>query len=227
MWTHISLNYGAYCIKITNSCYDTIITRCFTSSALPVSLAVTSNKSCVYNYAKFTVTVAENYLPVNIKVYDTTGNLLFSKNDSATVIYIDSIPGTPTGKFYKVVATDNCGNKDSVSLTSTISYLSHAAVVIAKCPGGSWSNGSGSIQATVSTNMGTLTVRIIKKDGIVLSPQLTPNSVSGSVYTFDDLGPATYILSYKTNDACNRYIYDTVVVNPYKFKLWCLLYKNY
>ncbi|MEO6637598.1 MAG: T9SS type A sorting domain-containing protein, partial [Ginsengibacter sp.] len=83
--------------------------------------------------------------------------------------------------------------------------------------GGSWSNGSGSLKASVATNTGSLTVRIIKKNGATLSPQLSPNSLSGGVYTFDDLGPATYIVSYKANDGCNRYLYDTTTVNPYVF----------
>lgn len=215
--TFNNLPYGAYCIKITNSCYDTIITRCFTASTLPVNLSATSNKSCVYGFAKFAVTVSGGYLPVNVKVYDPNGNLFFNNNYNSTSISIDSIPGVLTGQTYKIVATDNCGKQDSVNVSVTISYLDHSAYVIAKCPGGSWANGSGSIDATVATNMGSLTVRIIKKDASLLAPQLIPNSVSGSVYTFDDLGPATYILSYKVNDACNRYIYDTVIVNPYTF----------
>lgn len=212
-----NLIYGAYCIKVTNSCYDTIITRCFTTSALPVNLSVASAKSCVYGYAKFTVTVNAGGLPVNIKTFDANGNLFLDNNYNFSTITLDSIPGIVTGQTYKIIATDNCGKKDSLNIGATASYFNHAATVIAKCPGGSWSNGSGSVNATVSTNMSSLTVRVIKKDATVLSPQLVPNSVSGSIYTFDDLGPATYVLSYKANDGCNRYLYDTVVVNPYIF----------
>ncbi|MEP6596794.1 MAG: T9SS type A sorting domain-containing protein, partial [Ginsengibacter sp.] len=212
-----NLKYGSYCIKINNSCYDTIITRCFTTNPLPVGLTVTSNKSCVYGYAKFSITVTGNYLPVNIKIYRPDGILFFNKNYNTTVINIDSIPDILVGETYKIIATDNCGKQDSVSITSTVSFLAHAASVTAKCPGGSWNNGSGDIEATVTTNMGSLTVRVIKKDGVSLSPQVIPSAVAGTVYKFDDLGPGTYILSYKANDACNRYIYDTVVVSPYIF----------
>ncbi|MDQ6762392.1 MAG: T9SS type A sorting domain-containing protein [Bacteroidota bacterium] len=212
-----NLQYGSYCIKITNTCYDTVITRCFTAAALPVNLSVTSAKSCAYGYAKFSVTVNAVGLPVNLKVYDPNGNLFFNNNYSVSGITIDSIAGTVAGQTYKIIATDNCGKKDSINVGATASYFNHAASVVAKCPGGSWPNGSGSLNATVSTNMGSVTVRVIKKDATTLSPQLVPNSVSGGVYTFDDLGPATYILSYSANDGCNRYLYDTAIVNPYVF----------
>ena len=136
---------------------------------------------------------------------------------TATIFNIDSIPGVPAAQTFKIIATDNCGNMDSVSISPIISYLNHAPSVIAKCPGGSWFNGSGDIQITAASNMGSLTVRIIKKDNVVLSPQLIPNTVSGGVYTFSDLGPATYIISYKVNDACNIHQYDTLTVQPYQF----------
>ena len=212
-----SLAYGSYCIKITNSCYDTIITRCFSAAALPVNLSVTSNKSCVYGYAKFSITVSGGYLPVNIKVYDPNGNLFSTNNYDTTRINIDSIPGILAGETYKIVATDNCGKQDSAEVSVIISYLDNSSYVVAKCPGGSWPNGSGSIKSTVATNMGSLTVRIIQKDSVLLATPLNPSSVAGSIYTFDDLGPGTYILSYKANDACNRYMYDTAVINPYTF----------
>lgn len=212
-----NLIFGSYCIKITNSCYDTTITRCFTAAVLPLNLSVTSAKSCVYGYAKFSVTVTAGGLPVNVKVYDVNSNLFLDRNYSSSTITLDSIPGTVAGQTYKIIATDICGKKDSVNTGATASYFNHDATVVAKCPGGSWSNGSGSANATVNTNMGSLIVRVIKKDAMMLSPQLVPNSVSGNVYTFDDLGPAVYVLSYNANDGCNLYLYDTIVVSPYVF----------
>ncbi len=212
-----NLAYGSYCIKITNSCYDTIITRCFTASPLPVDLSVTSKKSCAYGYAKFDIDINGGNVPVNIKVYRPDGSLFFNNYYNGTNINIDNIPGLPTGQAYKVVATDNCGKQDSINVSVTVSYLTHSPVVIAKCPGGSWPDGSGGIQATVASNMGSLTVRIIQKNYALLTPKINPSSISGSLYSFDDLGPGSYILSYKANDACNKYIYDTVVVNPYTF----------
>ncbi len=212
-----SLLYGSYCIKIINSCYDTTITRCFTQLPNSLNITVTSNKSCAYGYSKFTITVIGESLPVNIKVYDPNGSLFYNSSYNSSSIYIDSIPGVIAGRTYKIVATDKCGNKDSVTVGTIVGYLTHSPSVIAKCPGGTWANGSGDIKTTAASNMGSLTVRIVKKDNVTLSPKLNPSSVLDSVYTFSDLGPATYIVSYKANDPCNIYLYDTVTVPPYQF----------
>ena len=212
-----SLPYGSYCIKIVNNCYDTTIVRCFTANPKPVKLNVNSSKSCSYNYAKFRITVSNASTPVNIKIYAPNGSLFIDSNYNTSGITIDSIPGTMTGQTYKIIVTDDCGNKDSVSIGATASYLTHIPNPVAKCPSGTFVNGSGDIQTTAFSNMGSLTVRVIKKDNIALSPQLSPNTVVGGVYSFQDLGPGTYILNYKVNDACNIYLYDTVVIKPYQF----------
>lgn len=212
-----NLWYAKYCVKIRDSCYDTTIVRCFIATPMPVNISVSANTSCSYNYAKFNITVSKGSLPVNIKIYSSNGNLFFTGNYNTNNISADSIIGTIAAQTYKIVATDDCGTKDSVSVGATASYLKHAAIVVAKCPSGTFTNGSGDIKATAQTNMGSLTVRIIKKDSITLSPQLAPNTVISGVNTFQDLGPGTYIVNYKANDACNIYLYDTVVIKPYKF----------
>ncbi len=212
-----NLLYGSYCIKTINTCYDTTISRCFTELAIPFSLAATASKSCVYGYSKFDITVAGGALPVNIKVYNPNDSLVYDRNYNTSSIYIDTIPGVVAGQTYKVIATDKCGNKDSVTVGTIVGFLTHSPSVIAKCPGGLWANGSGDIVTTAASNMGSLTVRIIKKDGIVLFPKLNPSSVSGSDYTFSDLGPGTYIISYKANDPCNIFLHDTVTIQPYQF----------
>ncbi|MEP6583799.1 MAG: T9SS type A sorting domain-containing protein [Ginsengibacter sp.] len=212
-----NLSYGNYCIKITNSCYDTVITRCFSAATLPVNLSVTSNKSCVYGYAKLSITVGGGYLPVNIKIIDPNGNLFLNNNYNTTNISIDSISGLLPGQTYKVIATDNCGKQDSVDVAVITSYVNHSLYVDPKCPGGAWPNGSGDIKATATSNMGSMTVHIVKKDALWINPQQLPSLVSGNVHTFDDQGPGTYILNFKANDACNIFILDTVVVKPYTF----------
>jgi hypothetical protein len=212
-----SLLYGQYCIKITDSCYDTTIVRCFTARALPAKISVTSYKSCSYNFAKFSVSVNTGVLPVNIKIYDFNNSLFFTGNYNSNNFTIDSIAGTITGQTYKIIATDNCGKQDSVSIGATASYLKHGVTAISKCPSGNYTNGSGDIQSTATTNMGSLTVRIIKDDNISLSPQLSPNTAIGGVYTFQDIGPGTYILNYKASDGCNIFYQDTVVIQPYHF----------
>ncbi len=212
-----NLNYGSYCIRIVNTCYDTTITRCFSALPTPVNITVSTSKSCSYGYATFGISVTGGNLPVNIKIYKADNSLFFDKNYNSNNINVDSIPGTVSGETYKIRATDNCGNADSVSTGATASMATHSATVFTQCPSAAWLNGSGKIQLTTTTNMGLFTVRIIKKDGIALSPELIPNAVSAGVFTYNDLGSGTYIVSYKINDLCNRYLYDTVSIAPYYY----------
>lgn len=212
-----NLPYGKYCIKITNTCYDTTIIRCFTGNPVPVKIAVSANKSCSYNYAKFTISITNNSFPFIVNVFDPANNLFFTKTYNNNNITIDNIPGTLTGQKYKIVVEDNCGTKDSISIATVASYLNHVSSAILKCPSGKYPNGSGDIKTTASTNMGSLLVKIIKKDNSTLSPTLSPNTIISGVYTFQDHGPGKYILSYKANDACNIFYYDTVVLSPYQY----------
>ena len=212
-----SLAYGKYCIKIKDSCNDTTIVRCFTSLPLPAHISVTSNKSCSYNFAKFTVSVLSGVLPVNLKIYTYTHSVLFSGNYNSNQFSVDSIPGTVTGQNYTVIVTDSCGKQDSVNLGATASFLSHSISAKGKCPSGTYPNGSGDIISTASTNMGYLSVKIVSHNGTVLSPSVSPDIVLGGVYTFQDLAPGSYMVKYKASDGCNIFYQDTVVIQPYHF----------
>jgi len=211
-----NLPYGSYCIKIKNTCYDTTITRCFTRMPLPITISAVANKSCAFDYAKFVITLTGTTLPINIKIYKPDGSIFLTGIFSTTTINIDSVPGVAAGTFYKIVAEDACGNKDSANTGAIVSYFNFNTTVTPKCPGSSWANGSGNVSMTIRTNMGSLTVRIIKKDGVSYPTPLVPNTASGGVYTFTDLGPGNYILR-SSESTCNRYVYDTINVLPYQF----------
>ena len=215
--TFNNLLYGSYCIKIINTCYDTTISRCFIVAPQPVDISVSTSKSCAYGYATIGVSVTGGSLPVNIKIYKPDAALMLDKNYNASNINIDSIPGLSTGLNYKIVATDNCGNADTAYTNAVASIATHVARVFAQCPSAAWQNGSGKIEATTATNMGLFTVKIIKKNGATLTPELSPNTAAGGIYSFNDLGTGTYIVNYKLNDACNKYLYDTVVIKPYYY----------
>lgn len=215
--TFNNLAYGSYCIQIINTCYDTTIIRCFSSYPKVLDISVGTTKSCTYGYATISVSVTGGVLPVNIKLYKPDSTLFFDRNYNSTSINIDSIPGIVPGETYKIVATDNCGIADSAITGVTASIATHTASVIAQCPSAAWQNGSGKIQLSTNTNMGVFTVRIIKKNGTTLSPELSPNTASGGVFTFNDLGTGTYIVRYKLNDICNKYLYDTVTIAPYYY----------
>lgn len=209
-----NIPYGSYCIQIKNSCYDTTLKVCFSNTPTPFKITATASKSCNYGTSKFVINVTGT-LPVNIKIYYPGDSLLLDNNYATSSISIDKFADLPIGLFYRIIAKDVCGNIDSAKLSPLISFLNHSIIVQTKCPGSVWANGSGNINATVTSNMGSLTVSIIKKDNNSMS--VTPTVVAGSLYSFNDLGPATYILSYKTNDACNVYYYDTIIVPPYQY----------
>lgn len=209
-----NIPYGSYCILIKNSCYDTTMQVCFTNAPSPLTLTATASKSCNYGTSKFQINVSGN-LPVNLKIYNPNDSLLIDSNFSSSPINIDNFPDLPASQKYTIIALDKCGNKDTVTLAPVIGFLNHSVSIVAKCPGSTWANGSGNIVATVTSNMGSLTVRIIKKDDNSVS--WSPNMVSGASYNFNDLGPATYVLRYKANDACSIYKYDTIVVPPYQY----------
>ena len=212
-----NLIYGSYCIKIQDGCYDTLVLRCFNVLPTPVKLTVSSKKSCKLGYASFSVNVVGGSIPVNIKIYKPDGTLFFNRNYNSATVNIDSIRGTLSGERYKIVVTDNCGNKDSVYASATASFFTHMPTVVSKCPSSTWANGSGSLLIKATSNTGTLTVRIMKRNGIILSPNIPPSVVSGSTFTFNNLEPAKYIVRYSANDNCNNIFYDTVIVRPYVY----------
>ena len=211
-----NIPFGNYCIKITDRCYDTTITRCFSKAPIAVDLFGSVSRSCTLGSVKFNLSFGGGYLPMHIVIYKPNGTVLLDTTSNNNSINIDNIPGLISSENYKIIATDNCGHQDSINLAATGSYYTHSGVVIPKCPGSSWANGSGDIKITIGTNLGSLTVRVIKKDGITLSPPRTPDVASGGVYTFTDLGPGTYIIS-STENYCNKKFYDTITILPYQF----------
>jgi hypothetical protein len=211
-----NLPYGNYCIQVVNTCYDTTIQRCFSRFPLPVSINATASGSCTYGYGKFNLTVNGGSSPFNVKVYQYNGSLFLNRNYTSNNIVIDSVPPALPTQLYKVIITDACGKKDSTLLASVISEFIHSPVVTQKCPSGAWANGSGSIEATAYTNVGSIDkVTIIKQNAITVN--INPSNISGNVYSFNDLSPATYILKYKTDNVCNNTLYDTVKVNSYQY----------
>ncbi|MBS1736675.1 MAG: T9SS type A sorting domain-containing protein [Bacteroidetes bacterium] len=210
-----NLIYGSYCIVVRNTCYDTTFKVCLNASRTPFSISAAAQKSCNYGKTKLKITLA-GIFPVHIQVYDTANVLVSDTTFNSSPGYIDNLNDMGAG-YYKVVGTDNCGKRDSATALSVIGYLNHSVNLVNKCPGGSSANGSADLQATAISNMGTLTVNIISKDGVLYSPALTPDNITGSLYTFNDRAPGVYIFSYKANDGCNVVLYDTVTVFPYQY----------
>ena len=210
-----NLSYGSYVIYILTGCDDTLKIP-FSSSPSSLQMNVTAQKSCYYNYSKFNVSITGT-LPVNIKIYAPGDHLIKDKDFNVNNFSIDSIPELSAGILYTIIGTDACGKNDTFNLAPVIGYLQHSTSVTAKCPGSIWPNGSGDLKAALTTNLPSVSVKIIAKDGANLSSQLSPSSVSGSNYIFNDLGPGVYVIRYKANDGCSVNMYDTVTIQPYIF----------
>lgn len=209
------LAYGAYTIVVKNTCFDTTFTREVSASPIPFSFTVSAARSCTYGLSRFWLDFSGNF-PVNARIFNPAGTLIYEKNTNADM-WAEDIPNLPNSEFYTIVAIDKCGNTDTATVAPIVSYMEHQGVVRQKCPGSIWLYGSGDIDAIATTNTGNLTVRIIKRDAMTMIPALTPNIVKDSVFTFQDLGPATYIVQYNSNDGCNQFFYDTITINPYKY----------
>lgn len=211
-----NLAYGSYCIKITDGCYDTTIVRCFTADLGPINMNVSASKSCALDYAKFSLNFSNATAPVHVRILRPDGSVFSMASYPSLNFTIDSIPGVPAGQFYKLIAEDFCGRKDSAQTGAEASNFSFRTTVTLKCPGSTWANGSGDVTMTVNTNLGSLTVRLVEKDGVPFVPALVPNTVSGNAFTFSDLGPGVYILR-SSESRCNQFVMDTITVNPYQF----------
>ncbi len=211
------LGYGSYCIQIVNSCYDTTITRCFAATATAMGIAVSSSKSCSIGFTKLNVSISGGGSPYHVLVYNPDNSTYSDSNYTSTNFSIDNVPPLQAGQKYLVVVSDNCGDIDSSDVSFNASYFNHTPTVTQKCPSGTWANGSGDVQTTASTNLGNFTVKIISKDYTALAPELDPDVVSGSDYTFQDLGPGTYIIRYQISSLCHENIYDTITIDSYQF----------
>lgn len=209
------VTYGNYCILVEDHCFDTTLKLCRTVSPPDFSFSVSASPSCAYGTTKLNVS-ASSY-PVTIFVYNPADMLVLARVLTKSSV-IDSVPGLSVGQQYKIVAEDACSNQQEVMITPLVNYINHYATILQKCPGAEWVNGSGNIVAHATTNTGNLTVRIIKKNGINLLPLLVPDVVKNNdEFTFQDLGPGTYIVSYQTSDACSAKFYDTVTIVPYEY----------
>ncbi len=208
-----NLPYGSYCIKITTPCYDTTINRCFTVSPPVLDIDVSSGKGCINGFANITVDFDNGTGPYVLNIYNPGNVLVKTVSSASSTFSISDLPMLPSGLQYKFVGSSICGTKDSVYHALNGLVLNTDLTVNSKCPGGTHVNGYGTMSVNCTNNNGSITPRIIKKDGIVST--INPTSVSGTVYTFDNLSPANYIVEYTIQSACTNKYYDTFDVKPY------------
>lgn len=204
--------YGSYCGKIKDGCVDTTMSVCQTVT-LNKSITVTAIKTCTIDATTLQVTFASPNSPYTITVYNPDGTMAKSGSTTNTTSSITDLPALFPGQQYKVVGTDNCGNKDAVYVTPVVSQITKKATVTAKCPSAAAQDGSGDIVVTCSSNYNTVTPTLIKKDGMAFSKAYTYNN---GAYTFSDLGTGTYVVQYAVQN-CAAKVYDTITIQPYTF----------
>jgi hypothetical protein len=204
--------YGQYCVTVHDGCVDTTMRVCQTFTPVR-GISLSTSKSCTINAAYVDVQFSNSNVPYSVKVYHPNGSLVYTNSTSSNPYRIE-LTALPTGTQYKIVATDNCGNKDSATVTPDANLVTKSTTVRGKCPSSVWLNGSGDILATPTTNYHSVTPQIIKKNGTSFNQSYS--SVAAGVYTFADLEPAEYIVQY-TQSSCNGKLYDTVTVSPYAY----------
>ncbi|MFN8252158.1 MAG: hypothetical protein U0V75_09770 [Ferruginibacter sp.] len=212
-----NLPYGSYCIRIANNpaCYDTVISRCFTASPVPVQVSLSAAKSCsAYGTTDITVTVSSGIPSYAITILDDAGNVKATTVTSSSTYKVNGLPDLPPPAQYTIIVTDQCGNTDTSYITPNASVLNKKVQLTKKCPSGINPNGGADMEVTASTNMGTATPKIIFKNGIAVV--ITYNYNSGTLFRFNELPPATYIIEYRTT-GCTAKLFDTVTVVSYVY----------
>jgi Secretion system C-terminal sorting domain len=207
--------YGSYCIKITTPCYDTTITRCFTVLPPVLDLTISSSKGCFNGFAVISANFNNGTGPYVLNVYNPGGLLVKTVNSGTGSITISDLPMLPSVLKYMFVGSSSCASKDTVYHALNGLILTRAVTVNAKCPGGTHPNGYGDATVTCTNNAGSITPKIIVKNGVTFN--MTATSVSGSAYAFPGLDPATYIVEYTIQSPCTNMYYDTFLVKPYVY----------
>ncbi|MBN8687807.1 MAG: hypothetical protein J0M10_12345 [Chitinophagales bacterium] len=210
-----NLAYGSYCIRITTPCYDTTISRCFTVAPTPFVLSVTSSRGCTNGYSDITASFTAGVAPFTLQVYNPGNQLVKTIVTSSASVLFNDLPVLPGGLGYTFISADACAGRDTVLHVLNGLAITKNILANSKCPGGTYPNGSGDLVVNCTNNAGVITPKIIKRDGLAYVMNAT--SVSGSTFTFSNLGPANYIVEYSLHAACTNKYYDTFQLKPYVF----------
>lgn len=211
-----NLAYGSYTIQVTNdaACYDTVIQRSFSVSAVNMHPSVNASASCNIGTTNLSVSWTSTGGPYTVQVFNPGGAVVYNQSSGSTSTSITGLAGLPAGLQYKVLLTDACGNKDSAMVTPQAASVTRSINANSKCPGGEWLNGSGDLVVHAEYSQGWISPRIIKKNNI--SNVINYSSSGGGNYTFSNLEPAEYIVEYSLQ-SCSTKLYDTFELASYSF----------
>lgn len=177
--------YGSYCMQITNSCYDTVITRCFSQvQAVPALTGAIALSAYTCTGATATVTGQKNLTSPQYCIVDGSGNAVPGEACNGTGVFTNVPYGT-----YTVNVTDGCnGTVLSIGFSSARLVKSVASTVAIS--GGSCSGFNATV--TGATNL--------------ISPQyclldsLGNTVVCNGTGVFNGLGYGSYCID--VTDAC-------------------------
>ena len=214
-----NLAYGSYCIKITHSCNDTTISRCFTAATNPVTFSASSSISCAIGKTDISVTPSAGTSPYTAKIINPGNVVIATANFSSGTYKFTGIASMPAGNQYKVALTDNCNATDTVLVTPVASRYDRAVSIDKRCPTSIYQYGAADVKVLINSNMGYFAPVIIKQDNATVTINYsTYTDLSGSSrrYEFTSLPPATYVIRYNIS-SCSSNLYDTVTVAPYNY----------
>lgn len=206
--------YGAYTIQIVNTCYDTTITRSVSASTTLMNPNVTAAASCSIGNTDLSASWTATIAPYTITVYNPGNMVVYTTTTSSTTAPITGLPGLPVGLQYRVTIRDNCNANASVNVTPLASWLNKSINANSKCPGGQWQNGSGDLAVSAAYSHGSVTPKIVRKNGAAAN--IVYNTVAGTNFTFTEMEPGEYIVEY-TLQNCSAKVYDTFQLQNYNF----------
>ncbi|MBC7828980.1 MAG: T9SS type A sorting domain-containing protein [Chitinophagaceae bacterium] len=212
--TFNNIIYGSYCIDVVNSCLDTTIERCFTVTGDSPAANITASPSCALNTADIAVQITGGYGPFVIDVYDAFNNLVRTTTTASNNVVLSAIPTLVIGQTFRIVVTGACGAPTTTFVTAQRSVFTRTPTVIPKCPSGTWANGSSDLQVIASTNLTSVNMSITEKNFTATTINYANNV--GNTFTFTNLEPATYVITY-TFAGCVQTTKDTIVVGPYQY----------
>ncbi len=182
--TFTNIPYGSYCIQVTNSCYDTVITRCFSEAqSIPAITGAVALSAYTCTGATATVTGQKNFTSPQYCLFNSSGVGVGSCNTTGV------FTNEPYGS-YTIQVTDGCtGDVLSVSFTSVKGTPSVAATV--QLTGNTCTTFNGAV--TGATNL--ITPQYCLMDS--LGNTITCNSTG----SFTGLAYGSYCIDI--TDACN------------------------
>jgi hypothetical protein len=212
-----NLPFGNYCLYAKDSCTDSTLQRCFEVRPDSLTITVNARPSCEVGKTKINGTVNSNFPPFTITLYDTAGVVLSTIITNSTDFIFDSLSNLQLNARYRITVQDSCGSLAEVFTEPVISQITSSRRIIPNCPGGTYLNGSSDVELTLTSNLGKLIPRIIKKNGINVTINYTFSNTAQTIFTFKNLEPGTYIIRKRISNECSITLFDTVTVLTYNY----------